>query len=223
MRKRSLEVVKRDDLLRCLFLGARPIPKTVEDSELARPIVDQANFIDLAKGPEKEPFRKMYLEWLKRRTNPTAIELGITAALYASIPEAVPFARELIANPKQSPEILGQAILVLGNHGAVQDVLLLDKFRADERPYYFYKAPGVGTFTIQLREVATAMALLLRKEDFKKYGFEGVQVFVYWVGDKPAPYQKNHWFMTAAHRDAALVKAGKWLDEQPKPEVTPKK
>ena len=174
-------------------------------------MVLHGHFVDLTKGPEKEPFRKLYLAWLKQRKNPVALQRGLEAALFMNIPEAAPFARELIGNAKHPPELLAHAILVLGNHGELGDVLLLDELRTDERIYCKF-----ATMSIQLREVATAMALLLRKEDFAKYGFAAADLKAWCVGDKSA-FRAIGWFEKPADRDATLAKAGKWLDAQPKP------
>ncbi len=210
IRNRSLEVVKRDAILRCLFLGAQLVPeKEIDPQQIT--MLFHGHFVELTKGPEKEPFRKLYLAWLKHRKNPVAVQRGLEAALFMTIPEAAPFAREVIAIAKHPPELLAHAILVLGNHGELADVLLLDKLRTDERVYCQF-----NTMTIELREIATAMALLLRKEDFAKYGFDAADLKAWCVGDKTA-FRAIGWFQTAADRDAALAKAGKWLDAQPKP------
>jgi len=210
IRNRSLEVVKRDAILRCLFLGAQLVPeKGIDPQQIT--MLFHGHFVELTKSSEKEPFRKLYLAWLKHRKNPVAVQRGLEAALFMNIPEAAPFARELITNAKHPPELLAHAILVLGNHGELADVLLLDKLRTDERVYCQF-----NTMTIELREVATAMALLLRKEDVAKYGFDAADLKAWCVGDKSA-FRAIGWFQNKEDRDAALTKAWKWLDAQPKP------
>jgi hypothetical protein len=217
IRKKSADVVLRTHVLTALFLGSRTVPEKTSDGDKVRVIVDSAAFIDLIRGDEKEPVRKLYLSWLEKRTGPAAVKTSLHAALYGSIPEAIPFARKRIADPKVDPAVLGTLVLVLGNHGDKSDAKRLVAFKDDERVCYEYKLVRGGTVTTQVRDVAAAMLLKLHGQDMDEFGFDSVQTMAWWVGKDPAPFTGVSTFDTDAKRTAALKKTWEWLDKQ-KPE-----
>lgn len=220
-RQLSKEAVSREDILYSLFLGTSPIPAGAADAdEIA--ILSQVHFYEMARGPGSVPFQKLFVAWIRQRTNPNILRRGVQTALFANVSEAVPFARELLANPKLPPDTLGEAILVVGNHGELQDVSLLAKYRDDARAYHEDSPGKAGTLSIQLREYAAAMSLLLRKEDFAIHGFELSEMIAWWAGEKVLPFKSTD-YLKPAMRDTILQNAWKWLDDQPKPDAKPAK
>ena len=121
----------------------------------------------------------------------------------------------LIRDTKRTPDVVARAILIVGNYGGVQDLPLIDPFRTDRREWTWYRK-------YQLREAATTMALHLQKQDVERFGFDKLNWVSWWVGDTPIPFVSTGSFDKAADRDAAVAKAGKWLDERSKSDAAKK-
>ena len=218
----SREDVPFGDAIAVLFLGTHSLPKGAKDPSASWAL--RASFADGVKGPQKEPLRKLFAAWLDRRTDPETIHDGLETALFASVPDALPIARRLVADPKLSAPTKGVAVLIVGNHGTKDDLPLLNACRSDVRPYYEYTTldKNKQRFEIQVRDLAAAMSLHLSGQDFVKYGFQLIELHIWWVVSGPAPIKKIGWFDTGEARDAALKKAWDWLDAQPKPPAAPK-
>src|SRR5207237_6959037 len=113
-------------------------------------------------GPSKGPFRKLFAAWLDRRRNPDTLRAGMSAALYDGIAEAVPVARRVLADKELPPQLVGQALQVVGNFGTRDDLPLLVAFRDDSRVTTNATKPGgapLGVTTV--RDVAAAMDMPL--------------------------------------------------------------
>ncbi|MBX9585333.1 MAG: hypothetical protein K2X87_33925, partial [Gemmataceae bacterium] len=216
-RKATDAAVPPADVLAVLFLGSLPHPeKSADPAEVNRTL--EGSFIDLVNGPQKAAARKLFAAWLDKRRDPGAVRAGLDGALYGAIPEAVPAARRWLADPKVTPGVAGTAALVLGNHGAAADLPRLAKLRDDARNYLEYKTVDGAVHGTQVRDVTAAMSLLLRGEDFEKYGFDRVEHYAAKTGKDPAPFQAITCFEEEKARAAALKKAWDWLDAQPKPD-----
>jgi hypothetical protein len=209
----SRMAVPLGDVALLFFLGSFPLPDGAVDPAGVDQIVT-ASFIDACGGPLKGPFRKLFVKWLDCRRNPIAVGTGLYAALYGSVDEAVSVARRLAANQECEVSVIEPALLVLGNHGSVNDSTLLATYRDDARAC---EHSAENKFEIQIREVATAMSLMLRGQFFLVFGFETKTFRAWWIGPGPAPFRAVHWFTTPEERDGALKMSWEWLDKQPKP------
>ncbi|HET6572322.1 MAG TPA: sigma-70 family RNA polymerase sigma factor, partial [Fimbriiglobus sp.] len=186
MRDASRKAVPLGDAVAVLFLGARPLPDGAKDPSAS--FVLRASFADGVVGPLKEPLRKLFAAWLDRRRDPETIHEGLMTALLAGVPDALPTARRLAADPKLPAPAKDRALLVIGNHGTKDDLPLLTACRADARVSSTYKTVRNEVYDTQVRDVAAAMALHLYGQDFEKYGFEGTQWQVWWLPSNPAPF-----------------------------------
>jgi sulfatase modifying factor 1 len=216
IRQASQKAVPPGDVALLLFLGSFPLPDRVTDPPDVEHIV-RASFIDSCGGPLKEQYRKLYVAWLDRRRDPKALNTGLEAALYGAIPEAVQVARRVVGDTKAPASVVGTALLVLGNHGSLDDLAKLAAFREDTRAFWEHTTVQKIRLEIQVRDVAAAMSLNVRGQEFGKFGFEHVGYVAWWVGPAVAPFKAIHWFKTADDREAGLKKAWEWLDKQPKP------
>jgi hypothetical protein len=217
------KAVPGGDVALMLFLGTSPLPEgTPDPAEVTR--VLKAGFMDLATGPQKGAFRKLFAAWLDQRRDPKAIRAGLDAALFAGFSEAVPAARRMAADPKAGGGPVGTALVVLGHHGGKDDLARLSALRDDTRAFAVVKPVGGGAdLEVQLRDVAAAMSLVLRGQDPDGYGFGLSTVSAWWAGPGPAPYKTPSFFRTADERAAAQTKAWDWLDKQPGAPPKPKK
>jgi hypothetical protein len=174
----------------------------------------RAGFADLATGPQKEPFGRLFAAWLARRADPAVVAAGLEAALVTGLPDAVPIARRWATDPKAPAPVAGMAALVLGTHGSAGDLALLADLAADARAY---RGASDTRSEVQVRDVATMMSLVLRGQNVRPFRFEPAQVRSKWgKGAGPCPYTEVEWVPgLPADRDAARKRAWDWLDQQP--------
>jgi hypothetical protein len=209
------KVAPASDVALMLFLGTGPLPEGVTDPAAVNRVF-KSGFIDLATGPQKGAFRKLFAAWLDQRREPKAIRAGLDAALFAGFGEATPAARRLAADPKAEGGPVGTALVVLGHHGSKADLTRLSALRDDGRAYCVIKpVRGGADLEVQVREVAATMSLVLSGKDPKAYGFAMSSHLAWWADPDPAPYKTPSFFQTTDDRDAALKKAWDWLDQQP--------
>lgn len=215
----SREAVSLGDSVGVLFLGTRPVANGAKDPSATRAL--HASFSDGLNGPLEAPLRKLFVAWLDQRRDAALVRDGLETALFARVPEVLPIARRHAADAKLAAPAKGYALLAVGNYGTLDDLPLLAACKDDARAYYGYTTVDKKRYEIQVREAAAAMSLLLREQDFEKYGFERADWQVWWIRTHPAPFKALHWCETDKGRAAALKAAWEWLDKQPK--VEPKR
>jgi hypothetical protein len=210
LRRASRQAVSVGDVVLVLFLGSLAKADGVADPANVDEVVT-VSFSDFCEGQLKEPFRRLFVAWLNARRDPKAINTGLYAAVYASIPEALPVARRIVADRNAAASITGVALLVLGNHGTANDLPRLAVYREDVR---VFEKSANGKSEIQVRDVATAASLRLRGQEISMFGFEVNHLFTWWVPGGTA-LKTVGYFETPSARDAALKKSWEWLDKQP--------
>lgn len=222
IRAAHLKSVSPGDIVTVLFLGTFELPAGVVDPAQVHHVL-RAAFIDLVTGPLKDSARKVYVAWLDRRRDPKALEVGLDAALFGAIHQAVPTARRVAADKEAPGSVVGSALMVLGTHGGLEELSRLSARRDDARAHSAFTTAGGLKYEIQVREVAAAMSLGLRGEDVAKRGLPRIDVMAWWVGPDPAPYKALSRIEKSEDRDAILRRAWEWLDEQPgAPKADPK-
>jgi hypothetical protein len=207
------EAVGPADVTLALYLGSFDLPTGARDpADVARLL--RTSFFDLATGPQKVPFARLFSAWLAHRRDPDAVQTGLTAALFAHIAEAAPVARRLAADPKAPGPAAGTAVLVLGHLGSKDDRARLSALRDDERVFKVHWGDGVA-IDLQVRDLATAMSLVLRGEALTNFGFEPVEHRSWWTDSAAKPFTTPEVFQSPEARTAVLQKAWDWLDRQP--------
>jgi hypothetical protein len=214
LREASRNAAPPEDVALALYLGTFPLPDRAANPADDYPPLT-AGFADLVTGPQKGPARKLFTAWLDRRTDAPAVRCGLESALYAGIADALPVARRLAADPKAGGAVVGTAALVLGNLGDKEDLARLSALRADTRVYLQYKVAKGEDRQVQVRDIAAAMSLALRGQNFTSYAFQATQRYVYWEAAGQPRFMDLTPFQSAADREAALKKAWAWLDKQP--------
>jgi hypothetical protein len=218
-RDASRKAVTPGDVVLALYLGTfPPSPGAPDPADIDGVLA--ASFIDLANGPQKVPFRKLFAAWLDRRREPRAVAAGLQVALVAGLSEAAPAARRLAADPTVDGPVVALAALVLGHHGTKDDLARLSALRSDVR--VCRGAPGTG-YEVQVRDVAASMSLALRGQDRRVFRFQVVNVMAEWSGTETCPYTDVGWFGTPAEREEAHKTAWEWLDKQPGAPPKPRK
>ncbi|HEY1187048.1 MAG TPA: HEAT repeat domain-containing protein, partial [Gemmata sp.] len=215
----SRKDVPLGDAVAVLFLGTRPLPAGAKDPSASWAL--RASFADGTVGPLKEPIRKLFAAWIEHRRDPVTVRDALETALFAGISEVLPTARRLAADAKLAAPAKGFALVALGNYGTAADLPLLAPYLADNRPYSGYPNLEQKKYELQVRDAAAAMSLLLRGQDYEKYGFVRVDWQVWWLPTNPPPIKDIHWFETDKARSTAHEKAKALLGTPPKAE--PKK
>jgi hypothetical protein len=209
------EAVGPADVTLALYLGAFAGPDGAPDpagvTQLLRP-----SFFDLATGPQKRSFARLFTAWLDRRRDPKVVQAGLEAALFAHIPEAAPVARRLAADANTPGPVAGTAVLVLGYLGSKDDLARLSALRDDGRVFEVHGRAGVEpAIDLQVRDVAAAMSLVLWGAVPANYGSEPFEHRAWWTDSAAKPFTTPEVFQSSKARAAALKKAWEWLDQQP--------
>lgn len=211
-RQESLAAVSPGEAAAALFLGALPRPAGTLDAETVRAFLDEA-LSDLVRGPDGAGGRALFAAWLAAQRDPEVIDRGLTAALWAKVPDGAAAARRVLADKSAEPAHLQTALTVLGNLGGPDDFARIAAFRGDDRAVCDIRAAGDGRrLRLDVRDVAAAMALTLANRDPAGFGFAPYPMpGAFGVG----PYTTLTYFESEEARPAARAKAWAWLDARP--------
>jgi hypothetical protein len=220
LRRASQEAVTPGEVTLVLFLGSYALPAVEKDASDVDAVL-KASFLDVANlDGFKEPFRKLFVTWLENRRDEKAVKSGLSGAMFAIIPEAVPIARRVIADPKAEASLLGTSALMLGNFGSLDDLALLEKLRNDARLYSTVLTQKIAdeVVQVQVRDQAIGMCIQLRnrKTRFETSGFEFGSPSPWWGALYSRPYKSVQQFESDKARETAHVKAWAWLERQAK-------
>ncbi|HEV3439554.1 MAG TPA: carboxypeptidase-like regulatory domain-containing protein, partial [Gemmata sp.] len=212
------------------------------DFELAsNPLFVDAAGVDAmgAKSPVGQPLRKLVAVWLANHSDEfSAVKAGLGISVEYDIPEALTIARrvikgitgtKLVQGPQANSSLMlrGLGMLVVGKYGSKDDVALLQPYFKDGGEFYAiirekpgerrpgYAVPIEGKdVTIQVGDVALAMAIHLRGGDPREFRFlwptalDGVKI--------TGPYRLGMiGFISTADRTVAHKKAKEWLEKPP--------
>jgi len=212
------------------------------DFELASiPLFVDAAGVDAmgTKSPVGQPLRKLVAMWLANHDDEfSAVKAGLELSVEYDIPEALTIARRVIKDitgtkldqgPRVNSSLMlrGHGMLVVGKYGSKDDVALLQPYFKDGGQFYAvirekpgerrpgYAVPIEGKdVTIQVGDVALAMAIHLRGGDPREFRFlwptalDGVKI--------TGPYRLGMiGFISTADRTAAHKKAKEWLEKPP--------
>jgi hypothetical protein len=87
-------------------------------------------------------------------------------------------------------------------------------------------AYDVTPYGVQIRDVATAMSLRLRGQTPDQFGINMARWVGHWYGPDRPPFESLQYFLKPDEHDGIILRAWKWLDEQPnappKPASKPK-
>jgi RNA polymerase sigma factor (sigma-70 family) len=201
----------RGEFVTLLFLGT--YPATAKDEGAAN---THNNVFAFALRTEKMPaLRRLYAAWLKTRTDPQPIAIGLKLAVYHDISEVSPVAIAHAANDKLAPGVRAFALLAVGRFGTADDLPVLKKAFVDSRVFhttnYTFEDGKQRPIEVQVGDAAIGAALWLYGQRAADFGFP------------IAAMLKNHpdtlaqcgllGFFDNDTRQAAHKKAAAWLDE----------
>lgn len=213
LKEESRKRIQPGDVILILLLESFRKP---EDAKVPLRLYEllSASFMDLARGPLREPFVKLFLVWLERQNESGNLFDGLQAALCAPISEAVPVARRELKDPKPSLSMVLSALLLLGHCGTESDLNLIRGYRDDTRNIQGYVFPNGEIRKDEVRDIAAAMSLKLCGQKLASFGFDVQRNSPWWA--EPKFYERPLPFPTAEAREAALKRAWEWLDERAK-------
>lgn len=185
-------------------------------------------------------FSRLLAAWLGRRELTADVvpnSLWLAARYGAS--DVLPLARTIAADKfprdrKPAPQLYAAALAVVARCGAWEDRPLFERYFGDEAVLVAFELEGPhpagtkidGKGATQLRDAATALALVFHGEDPAKYGFliagrRWTQVYARMVVDKWDPCAFGFLNGDDKARPAAHAKVKAFLAEQPKVEPKP--
>jgi hypothetical protein len=174
------------------------------------------------KGPIPPALRRLFAAWLRRRTDPRPIEIGISQALYHNFPEVAPISVTHAANDKLSPRTRGVALLAVGRFGTADDLPVLEKAFADSRVFhttkYTWQSGKQQPVEVWVSDTAVASALWIYGQHAADFGFPLAEIYKH-RRDTLAEYYLLGFFDDDT-RQAVHKKAVQWLaqhkDDKPK-------
>ena len=126
---------------------------------------------DRAKG---KILRKMLGNWIENSQGWAAYQTLFLAMQY-DLKEGLKPAEKLLKNPGEQPYARQQAILTVTKLGDGKYVELLETLLEDTARCTAHRVNNV-TYETQLRDVALAAILIMKKQDPKKFGFDRIQM-----------------------------------------------
>src|SRR5262249_26910776 len=133
--------------------------------------------------------------------------------------------RKAAADATLDPRARGFALLAVGRFGTAADLPLLEKAFGDARVFhttnYTSEKGEKRPIEIQVSDTAVAAALRLSGQHPADFSFTYLELYKERGPDTLAKYHLLG-FSDGDARAAAHRKAKEWLDQQPKPNATPK-
>jgi RNA polymerase sigma factor (sigma-70 family) len=201
----------RGEFVALLFLGT--YPATGKDEGAAN---THNNVFAFALRTEKIPaLRRLYAAWLKMRTDPQPIAMGLNLAVYHSIEEVVAVAAAHAANDKLTPGVKAFALLAIGRFGTAADLPVLKKAFADSRVFhttnYTSNDGKKRPIEVQVGDAAVGSALWIYGQRAADFGFP-IAAMLTNHPDTLAQCSLLGFFDNDT-RQAVHKKAAAWLDE----------
>lgn len=130
----------------------------------------------LSDDKRREAMGGVVRRWMETRDHPQSVSVAVGAMDRHGLADALPAARNLIAGKVAGGPISfrAQALAYLARFGTADDLPAFEKLFGDKVTLTVGvpNGPISRRYTIQLRDVALAMALLLNGEDPTNYGFD---------------------------------------------------
>jgi hypothetical protein len=200
------------------------------------------------RGPAGGPVAKLFVAWLGQRTDANLLQSGLDVIFCHALADGLPLARRVATDSKLPAATRTAALPVLGRLGTASDasacaVLLTDEtlFGSFDTNGYLPRGTAVEKRTVQVRDVAAAVALSLVGADPRAHGFTAAddptwreylvsryEAFASGTMRERRPgttkavpkevllWPPAHGFKTDADRAAAHAKAAAWLAARPK-------
>jgi hypothetical protein len=122
---------------------------------------------------KKKFVEKMLGAWIKRGDGWTAYQ-SLSLAMQYDLKEGLVPAAKALENPGSQPYVRQNAILAIAKLGDDSHIALLESALDDKSRCATQRIKDV-TYQTQIRDVALAAVLIMKKQDPKKFGFDRIQ------------------------------------------------
>jgi hypothetical protein len=130
------------------------------------------------RSPAADPIAKLFVAWLDKRADEGLIRSGLDTVFCHALTDGLPLARRIAADTKLTAKTRAAALPVLGRLGTAADVAACTPLLADDTPFATFDTNGylpretpVKKRSVQVRDVAAAVALALGGADPRAHGF----------------------------------------------------
>jgi hypothetical protein len=135
----------------------------------------QPSFVEGMNDPAKSKIlRKMLSQWIQRGEGAVAQQTMFLAMRY-DLKEGLIPATRILRNAGEQPFIRQTALMTVAKLGDASHAGLLESALEDATRISSHRIDNVQ-YETQLRDVALAAILFLKKQDPKKFGFERIQL-----------------------------------------------
>lgn len=162
-----------------LFLFLATDPRRTADVKNLRPdlhpvsVILSQSVLKTYLKPAREPIQKLFLEFLAREKNQSALEQAIQLTEWVKLNEALPAVLKIAEGKNTSPPLRATAVRAIGRLGGRDALPQLTPFFNDNSP--FVEATLVGGERgqhLRVRDVALAMAIHLHGQKLTDFGFK---------------------------------------------------
>jgi hypothetical protein len=207
--------VSRSELVLFLFLGSDPEQKRSDAGPRAyMPAYQLLNQSSLSQALSElggsEPIKKLFVAWLEQEQQPNLLRRAFMIASQAGLKEAVPTGIKLVRDKALPASSRAQVMVYLGRMGGRELIKEIEPFLEDKSLISTVRFND-EQMTVELRDVAMGVCVLLAKEKPADFGFERTR-------SEPASFSSYiyYGFTTEEKREAAHKKWKEWWAEQHK-------
>ncbi len=185
-------------------------------------LMSGSGFTTVARATDEKGkvYRGVAIAWLNSRNEAREMYQALSIATSLDLPEqACGLAARMLTTPAISPVWRTRGVSYLAANGAKKHIPLLDYAMTDAFPVYSIPRPVLNegdpetAYTIQVRDLALSVAILLAEQKLEDYGFTdrygGSSV------SRQSYSYTRHYFPDDATRKAAFAKWEKWRKANP--------
>ncbi len=185
-------------------------------------LMSGSGFYAAARGTDEKSkvYRAVAVAWLDSRNEAREMYTALSIATTLEMPEqACGLAARMLTTPAISPTWRTRGVSYLATNGTKKHIPLVDYAMTDAFPLYSIPRPVLNegdpesAYTIQVRDLALAVALLLADQKLEDYGFAdrygGSSV------SRQSYSYSRHYFPDDATRKTAFAKWEKWRKANP--------
>jgi hypothetical protein len=130
------------------------------------------------RSPAAGPVAKLFVAWLDKRADEDLIRSGLDTIFCHALIDGLPLARRIAAESKLTAKTRAAALPVLGRLGTAADAAACTPLLSDDTAFasfdtngYLPRGTAVKKRSVQVRDVAAAVALALGGADPRAHGF----------------------------------------------------
>ena len=173
------QVVSPSEMILFLFLATDPNNKGTGTENGARSylpvytILNQAKWTTfLAPKTGVEPIKRMFVQFVEKETNPNILRRALMIAGNAELKECIPAAIKMAKEKNNLGMVRSYALtslIKMGDQSTIKELLPL----MEDKGVIVNMNLGNGVKSVEVRDVAMGVALLISKQSMTDFGYEG--------------------------------------------------